>query len=257
MLFRPTRGAAAAHDRNDTPEKWLRGVAVAHSGDGLRAGLRRRRARGCAAAARRPVAVGVSDRARLFVALDLDDKARRALVRWRDEFAPGIPGTRPVTMDALHVTLCFLGNRSLDQVDAIAAACAVRSAAPITGLRLGGAKWLPRRRPRVLAATIEDDAGALANVQSAIADALVAGGWYQREKRPFLAHVTVARVGGDRRAARMPDPSPPPPVALADAGAVTLYRSHLSPRGSRYEALRVIRIDGGGKPGGSVGSPAA
>jgi 2'-5' RNA ligase len=199
----------------------------------------------------------VSDRARLFVALDLDSEVRRALVRWRDEFAPAIPGIRSVTMDALHVTLCFLGSRSLEEVDAIAAACAIRSAAPITGLRLGAATWLPRRHPRVLAATIEDNAGALAGVQSAIADALAAGGWYQREKRPFLAHVTVARVGGDRRSTRMPDPTPPPLTALADTAAVTLYRSHLSPRGSRYEALRVIRIDGGGKPRGWAGAPAA
>lgn len=87
--------------------------------------------------------------------------------------------------------------------------------------------------------------GALARLQSALAQKLHAGGWYAPQARPYLAHVTVARVGKGQRALAVPPP--PPTLTLADTASVTLYRSHLSPRGSRYEALRIVRAgDGGG-----------
>ncbi|HWF24973.1 MAG TPA: RNA 2',3'-cyclic phosphodiesterase [Solirubrobacteraceae bacterium] len=184
-----------------------------------------------------------SERGRLFVALDLDDDARSALASWRDEIAAGESGLRPVADDALHVTLCFLGACALEDLDAIAAACAVDAGGPVVGLMLGGAGlWLPRRRPRVLAAGIEDSAGALARVQGPLAEALSAGGWYRPETRPFLGHVTVARVTTGERPREVPAP---PSVALAATATVTIYRSHLSPRGARYEPVRAVRVDGG------------
>jgi len=185
--------------------------------------------------------------ARLFVALDLEAAVRRELVCWREELVSRGPGIRAVALDAMHVTLCFLGTCPIDQVDGIAAACVIASGSPITGLRLGEALWLPRRRPRVLAIEIEDRTGALGRVQSALADSLSAGGWYRREERPFLAHVTVARVSAERQV-RPATPPPPPPLDLAETATVTLYRSHLSPRGSRYEALRTIAIAGAAGP---------
>ena len=190
----------------------------------------------------RSPSVGVSERGRLFVALDLDGDARSALASWRDEIAAGDPGLRPVADEALHITLCFLGSCPLEDLDAIAAACAVDAGGPVVGLAFAGAGlWLPRRRPRVLAAGIEDSAGALARVQEALAAALGAGGWYRPEDRPFLGHVTVARVRTGERAREVP---PPPSVALAPTATVTIYRSHLSPRGARYEAVRVVRVQG-------------
>jgi 2'-5' RNA ligase len=182
-------------------------------------------------------------RGRLFVALDLDDDARAALASWQAGVVSSHPGVRPVAEEALHVTLCFLGTCAMEGVDAIAAACAIGSGAPLRGLSFGSAMWLPRRRPRVLAVTIEDGTGALARLQSALAGALEAGGWYRSEARPYLAHVTVARVAKGERP-RIAPPPPPPPLTLAERATVTLYRSHLSPKGSRYEALRIVRVDG-------------
>jgi 2'-5' RNA ligase len=184
-----------------------------------------------------------TDRGRLFVALELDEATRAALVSWREEILSAHAGVRPVTAEALHVTLCFLGTCAMADVEAIAAACAIGSGAPLTGLRLGAAMWLPRRRPRVLAVAIEDDTGALGRVQAALARALGEGGWYGPQTRPFLAHVTVARVAKDQRS-RPPAPSSPPPVAVSQTSTVTLYRSRLSSSGSRYEAVRVVPVDG-------------
>ena len=109
----------------------------------------------------------------------------------------------------LHATLCFLGSRPEDEIDAIAAACGVVAGEPVAESRFGAALWLPARRPRVLAVALSDPEGVIARVQSVLSDALVAGGWYAPESRPFLAHVTVARVGRDSRVRPGELPAPP------------------------------------------------
>ena len=207
--------------------------------------------------------------ARLFVALDLPAPVRETLLRWRAPLLTASPDAlRPVPAEALHVTLCFLGSRPLAAVDAIAAAvlAACRAAAGGSGaaaggvdataggsraaagggdagalpgaLALGAPLWLPRRRPHALAVAVDDGDGALGALQRTLALALAGGGWLRAEQRPFLPHVTVARVrrGGDPRAlARRPLDGPP--AAPFTGAAVTLYRSRLGGGGARYEAL--------------------
>jgi 2'-5' RNA ligase len=95
--------------------------------------------------------------------------------------------------------------------------------------------WLPARRPRVLAVRLEDAGGRLTALQGALSERLHAGGWYEPEQRPYLPHVTVARVGGRARVKPAPLPGPPPLSFTPEW--VTLFRSHLSPKGARYEAL--------------------
>ncbi len=193
-------------------------------------------------------------RARLFVALELPDPVRLALTGWRDGLARGREGLsrsvaaslRPVAPEALHVTLCFLGSRSEDEIDPIAAACGVVAPEPAPALSLGTAVWLPPRRPRVLAVELRDASTGLARVQAALSDALSAGGWYEPETRPYLAHVTLARVkarGGDQDAVpRRPPDLPAPPGLDFHASGVVLYRSRLSRSGARYEALASVKL---------------
>lgn len=209
--------------------------------------------------------------ARLFVALELPAAVRDALVAWRAPLLADAGGApRGVDPAALHVTLCFLGTHPLDAIEGVGEALVralgaappapgtqtlgaappapgaheIASAPHVGGLALGDPLWLPRRRPRSLAVAIADADGALAAVQAAVADALVAGGWLAPETRPFLPHVTVARLRGSAPAgpgrALTSDPLPAPP-ALAFAGtAVTLYRSHIGGGPARYE--RLVRV---------------
>jgi RNA 2',3'-cyclic 3'-phosphodiesterase len=187
----------------------------------------------------------VSDeRARLFVALELPDDVRRALARWRERAVQvrEITGVRLVAAEDLHVTLCFLGWRWVRDVDAIASACRVVAAEPVAALRSGEPLWLPRRRPRVLTVSLEDLDGALGHAQALLSDALAARGWYEPEARPFLAHVTVARLG---RGAPVRCPELTAPRGPTFEGSrVTLYRSRLSPAGAKYEALASVELTG-------------
>jgi RNA 2',3'-cyclic 3'-phosphodiesterase len=146
---------------------------------------------------------------------------------------------RAVPDESLHVTLCFLGWGREDDVEPVAAACGVLAAEPAPRLAVADGLWLPRRRPRVVAVRLEDSDQQLEHVQRALSEALAAGGWYEPERRPYLAHVTVARVGagiGPR-----PPELPEPPRVEFEAPHVVLYRSRLSRSGARYEAL--ARVD--------------
>lgn len=177
-----------------------------------------------------------SPRARLFVALELPAGAREALVDWQSAALAGRAELRAVAPEALHVTLAFLGSRPEEEIDEIAAA--VRGAVsglPAASLAPRGTMAVPRRRPRLFALDLADSGGRASAVQAAVSDALAGGGFYEPEGRPFWPHVTVARV---RRGGREVAPLElPPPGDGFEAAEVVLYRSHLSPRGARYEAL--------------------
>ena len=186
------------------------------------------------------------ERVRLFVALELPEMVRGALVQWRVEQVGAPPGLRLASPESLHMTLCFLGSVPATAVDAIAGACRSVAGFARLALGLGEAVWLPSaRRTRVLAVDLDDagsgSAGGLGQLQAALAAALVAGGWYERETRPFRPHVTVARV---RSGARVHGVELPRPVPVQFVGSdVALMRSWLGgSHGARYERLAKVAL---------------
>jgi 2'-5' RNA ligase len=184
----------------------------------------------------------VSDeRARLFVALELPPDVRASLCGWARERRGDVARIRVADSESLHVTLCFLGMRAVSEVGDIAAVCREAvSGLPAPSLTVGGALWLPPRRPRVLAVKLGDEEGRLADVQSVLAHALAEGGFYEPETRPFLAHVTVARVQRDARPGRGELPAPEPMQFVSRY--VTLYQSRLGKGPARYEALERVTL---------------
>jgi 2'-5' RNA ligase len=182
-----------------------------------------------------------AERLRLFVALDLPVGVRAALAGWALTAVADPPAParlRPLPAESLHVTLCFLGGCDAADVDDIAGACscAVAGRSPAIETALAEPVWLPPRRPRVLAVALADVAGGLAALQGRLADALTAGGWYRREARPYLPHVTVARCRDLRRPAELREP----PAVAFTAGTVSLYRSRPGGSGARYDALASV-----------------
>jgi 2'-5' RNA ligase len=181
---------------------------------------------------------------RLFTAIDIADTLRERIagavepMRARLDQPQGdrLAWVKP---ESWHVTLVFIG----EVPDAVAAAVAERIAAPfaIPAFRLvfgGPGLFPPRGRPRVLWVGIEDGTEQLAAVQRAVV-ARLGGVPFRRENRPFTPHLTLARVrAGSRGVTRgsLED------LRVERLGGctidhVTLYRSHLSSKGARYEAL--------------------
>jgi RNA 2',3'-cyclic 3'-phosphodiesterase len=178
-----------------------------------------------------------ADHLRLFVALELPAAVRDALTAFREAAAdPDI--WRPVSPDALHLTLAFLGRRPATDLPAIDEVL-YGSAGPAPRLALGDALLLPPRRARVLCASVLDLDGVLAALQSRVSAGLAAAGVYTPEKRPFRAHATVARLRPRARAPRSVDAAPAPLEFHGEA--LTLFVSRLHPSGARYEPL--VRLE--------------
>ncbi|HET9984819.1 MAG TPA: RNA 2',3'-cyclic phosphodiesterase [Longimicrobiales bacterium] len=183
---------------------------------------------------------------RLFIALNLEATERRRLA---DAVAPlreaGLP-VRWVDPDALHLTLKFLGEVPGDGVAVVEdVARRVAASVPPFDLRLGGIGAFPNlQRPRVVWMGVQAPPE-LQRLQSALEAALVREG-FPREERPYSAHLTLGRL---QPGARPYELRPLQELAgLVDysgvlgARTVDIMRSHLSPRGARYERIAAPRL---------------
>lgn len=195
--------------------------------------------------------------ARLFVAVDppepvaerLREWARAAVAQIRSERRDSQQPIRVLDAQLLHVTVLFLGERSLQQVPELSEqlrACA----RPSVELAVGAPLWLPPRRPRALAVELHDDKATLARLHTEIQERLEPEAAHtsavptaHTRARRFHPHITVARMRARVGAARSglgvvaKKPLPPTPQLSFRPAELTLYRSWLSPEGASYEPL--------------------
>lgn len=175
--------------------------------------------------------------ARLFVAVDPPPEVGRSLVAWARAATSQLRAHGSIrVLDAatLHLTLCFLGNRPVGEIDTLCGALATCGRGGFRAV-VGAPLWLPRRRPRSLAVEVHDADGELEPLQRRVTRALADVSDWRAEPRRFRAHVTVARTRGvDERLAGELRPTPP---LEFDVRALALYRSHLSQEGASYEQL--------------------
>jgi 2'-5' RNA ligase len=190
------------------------------------------------------------------VAVPVADDVRDAVGRLMEQLAgapidvraPGQP--RWVHVDGLHLTLRFLGatpDVRLQELSAAVAATA-RGVAPFRVELTGGGAFPTPQRPRVLWIGIGAGATQLEALGRRLNVELAHLGW-PPDERPFTAHLTLARTdgvpGSDEKARRL--------IELArevrlgwQADSLILYKSHLGRGPTRYEALAVGRLSGGG-----------
>ena len=129
---------------------------------------------------------------RLFVAADIPETAQREIAAWQQRALAQDTGLR--LNHALHITLVFLGSVDSTRVDDIAEA--------LSGIRfhaasvdLGQPVFLPARgAKRAIVLPLREADGILARLQADVSGALVARGLFEPLARPWLPHVTVARL---------------------------------------------------------------
>jgi len=174
---------------------------------------------------------------RLFVACDLPPAAHAAVAAWQEsELAPR---DELRVNHSLHVTLCFLGPVPERRVDDVAAALAALGL-PRLPSGLGDALFLPERGlKRVVALALDDPEGALAVTQRSVSDALYRLGVYTPEKRPFLAHLTVARYRRPGQPFSLQNVTIPP----FGLPSVILYASVLERGGAVHTPLATFPTD--------------
>ena len=187
---------------------------------------------------------------RAFIALHISEQARQVLERTIPELADTTGRqVRWVDPSGIHLTLKFLGNipssRVGELLEAIEKSCREHSS---FSLSLSGLGVFPNRdRPRVLWAGVGGDLNALASLQDDVETAMTGAG-FQRERRPFRAHLTIGRVRdgatpGQRRAiGEAVSSATLPPVEPWQVGAAHLVKSILTPQGAVYTDLGSVEL---------------
>jgi RNA 2',3'-cyclic 3'-phosphodiesterase len=180
---------------------------------------------------------------RLFVAADVPEThlawLERKTIPLRDHYRGG----RWAPIANQHVTLKFLGSTPLDRLDDVAKVCAtVAQTNEASAVALAGLGSFPStRRMRVLWAGLIDERELLKKLAADMEQAFEPLG-YKAEARDFTPHLTLARF---RSPVRLSEPLPD--VGLKELPAwpvdrIRLYRSHLSPKGARYEVLEELEL---------------
>jgi RNA 2',3'-cyclic 3'-phosphodiesterase len=180
-----------------------------------------------------PASVGDSERARLFCGLRLPDRALDTLSEWQ---ADHIQQGRPVPRDHMHVTLAFLGHRSVEELESILGA--LREAAAAAGpIRLVPERYRETRSVGML--VLNDLGGQATRLAEDLQGRLEGLGVYEREARPWLSHLTVVRF---RERPRLQPPLPDlGEVSPSDAAA---YHSVLRSSGAQYVVVESFALGG-------------
>jgi 2'-5' RNA ligase len=188
---------------------------------------------------------------RLFIAVDIDDSIRQQIARFMEGVRNFAPDARWVKEESLHVTLKFIGEQPDDKVEEIQKTLSGVTASPCE-IQFRGCGFFPTAKSaRVF--WIGMEAGPELAALAADVDGKMAGFGIPKEERKFSPHLTLARGPGGSGAPRRltGDRSnrvfqhlqdklanlPTPEFGRMTAHEFYLYRSQLSPKGSKYTKL--------------------
>jgi RNA 2',3'-cyclic 3'-phosphodiesterase len=177
--------------------------------------------------------VAGDERLRLFCAFRLPEHVLDELESWQAEH---LSGGRIVPREHLHATLAFLGSRPASELEAVAGA--LREAARDAGeLRFSVKRYRETRSVGMV--VCEDETGEGGRLAGRLFDRLEELGVYEREKRPWLPHVTVLRFRSS------PKLRPPlPELGEFSPSDAAVYSSHLRPSGAQYVVLESVALGG-------------
>jgi 2'-5' RNA ligase len=183
---------------------------------------------------------------RSFIAIELSYEATTALAELQKELKIAAPpgSVRWTAPDSIHLTLHFLGDVEVAQVDAIAGllqSCA--AAYPPLSLRLAGLGCFPNmRRPRIVWVGVTGETAPLISLQRDLGEKLQVIG-YTPEDRPYAPHLTIGRVKKELPGRQLVELGQAlaqievGQLAQLDASGISLMKSDLQPAGPVYSQL--------------------
>jgi len=193
---------------------------------------------------------------RLFIAIDIDDSIRERITRFMEGVCGFAPDARWVRPESLHVTLKFIGERPANTVEEIRSSLCEIKAEPLE-LTFRGYGFFPgAKAARVFWIGIESPPQ-LANLAKTIDATMVTLG-IPKEDHAFSPHLTLARGGSgsgspkhqtnhhpNQRFGRLQERLAT--MAIPEFGTMTarefsLYKSQLSPEGSRYTKIAQFEL---------------
>ncbi len=189
---------------------------------------------------------------RLFVGVELDERVRTSAAAIAERLRERLKEARLhvearwVCAENLHITLWFIGE--VDEARSAAIQEALDPPFPVAPFDLvleGCGAFPPSGPPRVFWIGLRAGADRMLELYHEVAARLRPLG-FEPERRPYSAHLTIARVKDVRREASagihrvLGDV--PASAGTSRAASVTLFRSHLSAKGSTYEALARVPL---------------
>ena len=153
---------------------------------------------------------------------------------------------RWVRLQGIHLTLKFLGEIPESRIEDLAGAMdRAASGFGVVNLAAQGLGVFPGiKRPRVVWLGIGGQTDQLAQLHDGLDAALEPLG-FDREKRPFRAHLTLARAKGRIDARMLLDAVQTHgayPAEPFDAQQLVLYQSDLRPQGAVYTARATVNL---------------
>ncbi len=178
---------------------------------------------------------------RLFTGVWPDEKLAAAVRDYKRTLARRLDGVKWVAEGNEHFTLRFLGETPRERAGAVESAVA-RGAAkvePFTA-EAGGVVLFPSpRKVRVIALGLVSGGERMRELFDAVEEELAREG-YEREGRPFKAHLTLGRLKRPARGIDLPAPGDEFGEMVVDE--VRLVESVLSNKGPSYASLARVRL---------------
>ncbi len=185
---------------------------------------------------------------RSFIAIEIPEPVRRNIGDLQKKLKQASADVKWVRPEGIHLTLKFLGNISLPDVEKLAQALSsvVESHEPFE-LRILGLGGFPTgRNPRVLWVGVDRGAEKALSLQRAIEEK--AGEvQFPPENRAFKPHLTLGRVRsskGREALSQMMEIHKNIEIGTFQADAVFLFRSELKPSGAVYTKLKTFSLGG-------------
>ena len=188
---------------------------------------------------------------RCFIAIELPEEAKRGLARLKEELERDEHKfVKWVEPGGIHLTLKFLGNIPAKRVTEIAEAIgkAVQGISRFH-LEISGLGAFPSlTQARVFWVGIEGEVDKLSGLVQEIDSALAAIG-FAKEERPFVPHLTLARI---RQGASPPERRDFGELVGSaifkdkcniEVEAISLMRSQLTPAGAIYTRLKTVALN--------------
>ena len=185
-------------------------------------------------------------RHRIFIAVELDAALRRRIVELEEDLQRAGARLRWIPAENLHFTVRFLGEITPAQLAQVK--LATRDVAAATApfrLSLHGIGAFPSvQRPQVVWVGVREGSEELATLSSRL-DAALARHRFPPEDRPYVAHLTLARVR-DRRVwgdlVRAVGGFREVSVGTQEVHSLTVMESHLNRRGARYTRVEEVPL---------------
>ena len=175
---------------------------------------------------------------RVFIAIEVPEEIQARLAGVQEQLRPVSASARWIAVESIHITLRFIGEISETRLEVIDNALGGLTWKPFPVVVRGVGFFPGARSPRVLWAGLEPSTmeGLTAEIDSRMERA-----GFDREKRKFRAHLTLARARNTRLDSAMVTAATE--LAEMEFGTFVvdrcfLYQSTLKPRGAVYTKLK-------------------